>query len=387
MAEPKLTAAERRLSLVAVIACIGVVGVTMGLTYPLLSLLLEARGTSRTLIGLNAAMPALAMLGFSPLIPRLVAAFRLRPFLIGCIVIEATMIVTLKAVDDVYAWFPIRFVMGASGVGLFTAAETWINQIAEDKSRGRLMAVYTVLLSASFASGPLIILVTGIEGWAPFLLGVVFVLLGAIPLLWAGHLAPVFEGTASFGVLSFVRVAPTLAAAMLVFAAIESVASVLLPVYGVRSGLAEGTAALTLTVVLLGSLAMQFPIGWLADKVDRHAVLLGLGAASGVTIVLLPWVVHDPPLLWAILFAWGGLAAGIYTVALVILGQRFRGAELITANAAFGVLWGVGSMAGPALGGVAMDLWDPHGLPVVLAASSAVLVVVVIVALASRRAG
>ena len=57
-------------------------------------------------------------------------------------------------------------------------------------------------------------------------------------------------------------------------------------------------------------------------------------------------------------------------------GQWFRGLELATAMAAFGVFWGLGGMAGPLVGGMAMDLWNPHGLPVVLLAMAVVFVVV-----------
>ncbi len=374
---PALTDSERRRSLAAVIACIGVVGIAMGLTYPLLSLLMEARGVSRTVIGLSAAMPALAMLVFSPTIPRLVAIVGLKWFLLGCIGTEAAMVASLKAVDDVYGWFPIRFVMGASAAGLFVAGETWLNQIAREATRGRLMAIYTIVLSAGFGAGPLIIAGVGIDGWLPFQIGIGCILLGALPLAWTGNLAPRLTGKASFGVLSFVRIAPSLAAAILVFSALESTSGGLLAVYGVRSGLGYAAAATMMTMVLLGSLAFQLPVGWLADRVERYRLMLQLGALTALGTALLPLAVGAGAWLWATLFVWGGLGASIYTVALAIQGERFKGAELITANAAFGVLWGVGSMAGPAIGGVAMDLWDPHGLPLTLTFALAAFVAVV----------
>ena len=70
MAELSLSAVERRRSLTAVITCMTLVGITIGLTFPLLSLILEGRGYSRTVIGLNSAMPAIAMLILSPVLSR-----------------------------------------------------------------------------------------------------------------------------------------------------------------------------------------------------------------------------------------------------------------------------------------------------------------------------
>ena len=128
----------------------------------------------------------------------------------------------------------------------------------------------------------------------------------------------------------------------------------------------EGSAALILTAVGLGGIALQWPIGWLADHVDRRKVLLFCAAGGGAGALLLPLMVSEGSAFWIMLFLWGGLFAGVYTVSMALVGQRFRGAELVTASAAFGLLWGLGGLAGPSLGGFAMDLWDPDGLPAVL---------------------
>ena len=123
-----------------------------------------------------------------------------------------------------------------------------------------------------------------------------------------------------------------------------------------------------LTVLGAGALCLQMPIGWLADRVDRYRVLLAcaLGGLGGC--LLLPVAVDAGAWLWPALFLWGGLFSGLYTVAMAIVGQRFRGADLVTANAAFGLLWGLGSLAGPPASGAAMDGRGPDGLVETLAA-------------------
>jgi len=59
--------------------------------------------------------------------------------------------------------------------------------------------------------------------------------------------------------------------------------------------------------------------------------------------------------------------SGVYTIAMVLIGERFRGADLAAASALFGIMWGSGSVLGPSLGGLAMDFYGPHGLPLALA--------------------
>ena len=57
----------------------------------------------------------------------------------------------------------------------------------------------------------------------------------------------------------------------------------------------------------------------------------------------------------------------------MLIGQRFRGRDLVTANAAAGMLWGVGSLLGPLLSGSLMDL-GPQGVPVALALAAGLFV-------------
>ena len=79
----------------------------------------------------------------------------------------------------------------------------------------------------------------------------------------------------------------------------------------------------------------------------------------------------------ALIFVWGGFIAGLYAVGLAHLGSTFKGGDLAAANAAFAILYAVGVLIGPSLGGIGMDLWNPHGLPVVLGLISATLVAVI----------
>ena len=70
-----------------------------------------------------------------------------------------------------------------------------------------------------------------------------------------------------------------------------------------------------------------------------------------------------------------GTFSAIYTMSMAIAGQRFRGGQLANIMAAFGVMWGLGMTIGPATAGGAMDLWDPHGLPALLAVTCTVFVI------------
>ncbi len=381
--ESALCKSARRRSLIAAIACVSIYSVTMGFSLPLISLILESRGVDRSINGLLAATPSLAMLLVTPAIPRLIARAGLKPFLLVCISADLVLFLLLPAIDHLYAWFVIRFLMGATVAGLFVAGETWINELAEEATRGRTMGLYAMVVSGGFALGPLLLPLTGIEGWLPFLAGSAFIALATVPLLLGRPVSPTFSTNPAWSLLGFFVVAPTLCAAVMLSAFKDAAGMPLIPVYAVRMGVDQDAAALMLTVLGIGALGLQIPIGWLADRVNRYALLLACAASGAIGAVLFAFTIHAGWLLWLVLFVWGGAFSGVYTVALVILGQRFRGAALATGNAAFGFCWGIGGLSGPALAGASMDLWDPHGLPATLFAASLLFLALALY----RRAG
>jgi MFS family permease len=353
--------------LAAAISAIAVFGLGIGLTAPLLSLKLETRGVDASLIGFNAAVTFVGVIIGASLVPMWVRRFGLRPFMLGCLALDAAFFLLLKVFDDVYAWFPLRLGTGIIGSSLFTASEAWISSIAGDANRGRIIGIYAAVLSAGFGIGPLLLPFTGIEGWTPFIANAVISMIAMLPLLKAGSLAPRFERANGFGPFGFLRKAPLIALAVMIFGLYESAMLALLPVWGVRVGLTTELSAAMLSAIYFGGIAFQVPVGWLSDRVPRFAVLRLCAISAVVGCVTLPLLRGEPPALLAALFIWGGITVGVYAVALSVAGDRFRGADLVAANAALVMLYGIGSLAGPAVAGIAMDLWNPHGLLAVMA--------------------
>jgi MFS family permease len=145
----------------------------------------------------------------------------------------------------------------------------------------------------------------------------------------------------------------------------------LLPVYGVRAGLPEGPALLLLSAFILGMTVLQVPIGRLLDKWSGRSMLFLCGAAQCLGAIALPFVVHDSVLVWLSLLIWGGFLAGLYTTEMTMIGRSFATKELPGASTAFTMAFNFGAHSGPAVAGVAMQIWDPHGMLVVIGAAGA----------------
>lgn len=377
MSEAELPRRDLAMSLGAVYACIFANGLGMGLSLPLFSLLLERNDISATIIGANVMTGAVAMILVTPFIPAMAARFGTIRFLVACYVTAAICLVAFRASDSLTLWFLFRFVLNAALQGLFVASEVWINQVSPDRMRGRLIAIYTAVFSAGFALGPAIIQLLGTQGWAPFLAGAATMLAALVPLLVVrARLVPEIQHAKAGAMFSFVFSSPSAATAALCYGAVEASAGAFLSIYAVRQGIAETSSTLLIGALGLGNMLMVPFIGWLADKTDRRHVLIGCGLACVGAAFLLPLIRAIGPWELGITLFWGGAISAIYAVGLAHLGSKYRGADLASANSAYAILYATGTMVGPSLGGLAMDVWNPHGLIIVLALIPAILVLV-----------
>jgi len=370
-----LSAGQRRRSLAAVIASAGAAGLTFGLTIPLLALILEADGIDSTWIGLNAASSAIAVLTVGPFVPRVLDALGVLRAMYLSILASVVIILLMPLWTGLGPWFLLRFLLGAFGAIHWIIGETWIISVTTSATRGRVIALYMTVLTAGFAAGPVLINLVGIEGWLPFLLSAGLIGLAGVPLLLAHGCAPKLPPRAPAAVALAFRTAPLLLAAAALAGFTDTAVFSLLPVYGLDIGLPQERAVLLLTVMLIGNLALQVPIGWLADRTDRRRLLIVCGVIFLVCPLALPQLLEVEALLWPLLAIWGGASLGIYTLALTIVGDRFDAAALAGANAAVVAVYEAGSVLGPILGGGSMDSLGPDGLMWLLAIAASLFLV------------
>jgi MFS family permease len=358
------------LSISAAIASISVVGIAIGLGVPLLSVILESRGHSASMIGLNTAVAGLASIAAAPLATPLAVRFGVVWTMFLMIVSGALAFVGFYFAPAFWMWFPLRIVLHVALTVLFILSEFWISTSAPPHRRGFVLGVYATVLSLGFAFGPWLFAQMGSSGFMPFGVTFALVLLAALPVLAAWKESPAIhtnEGEAG-GFVSYIWLVPTATAAVLIFGAVETGGFALFPVYGNRIGYSEADAALLLTMIGLGNVILQIPLGIISDRIHDRRILLAACAAIGLAgMIALPFLVGNWHLTAAMLFVWGGVVAGLYTIGLAHLGSRLTGHDLASANAAFVFCYGFGMLVGPQVIGIGMDLFGPAGFAYALA--------------------
>ncbi|MCX2561950.1 MFS transporter [Acetobacter farinalis] len=353
-----------RLPVLSLVAVGMIFGLTYGLSTPLLTFALADKGYGAHVIAALAMMHGVGVLGIAPFLPRLSAWVGQKRLLLCALASTAVILVLFPLVPSVWVWFPLRLVLGMATETMLIMSESWLNQSTDDSNRTRTMGLYSAMLSSGFAIGPVVLTLVGRHGLAPFAISTLLVLVvfGMVSMPWMR--APKAERPAHRGLLRYIALAPVAISVTLLMAMLEATSSAFLPLYALHSGWTERQAMLLLSVMLLGAIVLQTPLGWLADRLKNpRAMLIGLGLASTLGALLWPAAIGNTAVAYPLLFVWDGLFAALYTVAMSVVGSRFSGGDLVSVYAATSVAWGLGSFVGPGMAGTALELSPASGLP------------------------
>lgn len=345
----------------AILLSIFVMCVALGMTSPLLAIILEGRGTSTTLIGLNSSMLALALFIMSPLAGTVVSRWGVKATIHASLACASVCVISFKVFEELWVWFILRFLLGTAEAFIFVVSEIWINRTAPDNKRGRWISLYGISIAGGFLLGASIVLVTGSQGWTPFLLGGALIAITILPATFIQNIKFTIEESRPVPIFSIIKKYPVPLWGGFAFGAIELGMYSMVIVYALHNGFEERMATSFLLALNLGNILLQFPIGILADRTPKLALLLRLASSSAVLMACLPWLIKMPGFVYPCMFVFGGLIISIYNVSLSMIGEQAKGSELVSANSAMASMYGLGALVSPTMMGIAMQVYDPHG--------------------------
>ncbi|MDY7562716.1 MFS transporter [Pseudomonas sp. 10B1] len=360
----------------AVLASVLSVGLALGVSMPLVSMRLESWGYGAFAIGVMAAMPAIGVLVGASVASRLAAHFGTPLLMRLCLWGGALSIGLLGLLPSYAVWVALRLLIGVILTIVFILGESWINQLVVERWRGRLVALYGSSYALSQLAGPLLLGVVGTEADYGFWVGAA--LLVVSPLLLLGRTgAPSTEAcSVTFNDLfGFCRGLPAIAWAIALFAAFEAMILTLLPIYCLQQGFTPETSLFMVSTVVVGDALLQLPIGALADRVSRRTLFSGCALLLMVSSLAIPLLL-DTVLIWPVWVLFGASAGGLFTLSLILIGERYRDDALVRANAHVAQLWGVGCLLGPLAAGAGSQWVSGHALPLLMAAGAFGLVIV-----------
>jgi MFS family permease len=345
-----------------------------GFQPPLIALILSRSGSSDFAIGAVTAASLVAVILLGPLYPRAIVRLGLKRSIASGVAIAAVLLLLMPVWPNVAAWLCLRFLSGCALGLTWIASEIWMNHVSGDASRGTVMGIYGTVFSLGIVGGPLLLEITGTRGPYPFVIGAICLASTLLPMAVLRGVRSAAQTFAPLrGLISTLRAAPVVMVAAVVAGLVESADLALLPLYGLHAGFGERLALLLVTVFMVGNVVLQMPIGLLADRFGRRFMLGICALMSGIGPLLLEACIGRPAFLWPLMFVWGGTLYAFYSQGIALLGEEFPAAQLPGANTVFVVVYCLGGVIGPSVGGLAMDAWPNSGLPVVLSSAAFLL--------------
>jgi predicted MFS family arabinose efflux permease len=348
---------------------------------PYTAIRLESLGYSATAIGVFSALPWLAVLLTAPFVETCVKRFGGDRLFVGGAFVAFPMPLVFAFSDDYALWCVANLAMGFSGAFRWIVSEAWVADIAPSDRRGRVVGLYETFMGASFAIGPLILLLFDPASALPAFAGcglwfsawLFSIGLKPTPRAHDGR-----RNEPGFGPVLAVAAAALIAAT--VGGAFEVGLSGIGSYWGVTLGLSTNAAAMFSAALGLGSFAAQYPAGWLSDHMKlAHVVRGGLGILIVVSFAA-PVLATDAIGALMVAVIWGGIGGMLYTLAMIQIGHGFSGAALMRATSAIVFGYTVGGTLGPVLIGAALEIAPRDGLPLTLAALASLTLVAHIVA-------
>ncbi|MBZ2187470.1 MFS transporter [Alcanivorax sp. JB21] len=330
----------------------------------LIALRLDMEGVAEATLGLIMAFYSVGfVLGATYAVSIIRQVGHIRAFAAFAAVACATVLMHPVIVSP-EAWAIMRLVVGFCLAGLMTVSESWINDRATNESRGKLLGIYTINFYLASALGQLLVGLGNPLEFVAYSVVAMLIVLSMVPLTLTQSLIPTPPSpTEHLGIRKLIRQAPAGMTGVLVSGIALGAFLALAPVYALRAGLALGELSLYMGFSVICAVVLQWPAGWLSDRIGRLPVLTGLlfaGAlAAAITSVLGGFSMLALFLFSGIFFA---VAASTYPVSVALANDQLPNDQLVAACAGLLRTYGVGTMIGPLAGAALMGVFGAPAL-------------------------
>lgn len=344
------------------------------------ALILPVRGTSEGfssfVLGLLGTAWALGHILGCVLTSWLVARVgHIRSFSVMCALAGLAVLLSLLLITP-WAWIPARAVSGFCFAGAAMIVEGWLSERTDQSSRGALFGIYMTSNLIATTAGQMVITLGDPMGFVFFVLAAMFYMLALIPTAVSSSASPQPLVSISLNLGELYRRSPVSVVAAFFVGISNSAFGTLAAVYATGVGLTLSTVALFASVPVLTGALVQLPTGMISDRIDRRFVLIGtafLALAADVTFLTM-----QPTGAVEALAAVGILGAGIFTMYPLLVAHANDHAlpeTYVLTSGGLLLVFGIGAVCGPLIGGVLMQSLGLYGLFLTTASAHVIIIV------------
>lgn len=345
------------------IIIVSISGFSQGMLLPVISVIFETDGVSSTLNGLNATGLYIGTLLISPFIEQPLRRFGYKPIIIvgGAIVFLSLLMFPFW--ENIMFWFILRLLIGIGDHCLHFSTQTWLTTSAPEGNLGKSMSIYGLSFGVGFAAGPLMLNLVGISETLPFVVSSILCLIAWSFVFFIRNEKPealkgdnVEANGLSRYKMSF-KYAWVAFLPSFVYGVLETSLNALFPVYALRMDFKDSMISMILAAFSIGAIITQIPIGIIGDKIGRRKVIL-IGIFSGAVLFA-----RKPAGAFSSVGSLYFLSIRYVPRVIVLIRHylygRFNTKRITpTGNLLCGIFFSLGSLTGPFIGGLYLELVD-----------------------------
>ena len=341
-----------------------------------LALLLVTAGVYSTLVGIRAELKQLPTLVSGGITTAYYAGFLLGSWYtlralkqVGHIRVYAALASLLSAsvlitgvYDSPLVWIIMRSSTGFCFAGLYVVAESWLNGLASNTFRGRLLAMYNVVTIGAYGAGQLLVFNFDARTLTGFAFAAVVSSLAVIPVVMSEQAAtPNVDNHTHITMRELAKIVPTGAGTILLVGLAHGGMLGMAVIFATREGLSVGRVGILIAAINLGGMALTWPISSASDDLDRRII----GVLSSLAVIVLGLVMlTQTPSSWfttALLFAIGGFSFPLYAVGGAYTNDWVSQEQMGAAASQLVTLYGFGAMIGPLVAAPFLDIIGTQG--------------------------
>ncbi|KSV82787.1 MFS transporter [Sinorhizobium sp. Sb3] len=330
-------------------------------------LLLPVRGTAEgyptTILGLiGTSWAAGFVLGcfFAPNVVKRIG--HVRAFSVFASLIAIVALLTGIMIDPTW-WLILRALTGFATAGTSMIIESWLNERATNESRGVIFSLYIAITLFGVVGGQMMIPFGDTSTSIFFMICGILYCVAMLPTLMSKAASPQPLKKVSLDLRGLYRNSPVSFLGILLVGIANGAFGTLGAVFGRQAGLSDSTVAAMMSVAIFAGAVMQLPAGRLSDRIDRRYVLAALaavGAVAGLLIFLI-----EPSQVWIVLTLiaiYGAAANALYPIAVSHANDFATAEDFVKVSGGLLLLYGIGTIIGPTIGGPVMTATGPYGL-------------------------
>ena len=260
-----------------------------------------------------------------------------------------------------FGWFLMRFISGMCFVGMYTVAESWINDLSENNNRGKALSIYMMVSMAGSAVGQLFLNIANPETASLFMLVSILISISLVPILIVVSKQPDFSITEFLNIKQLYEASPLGVIAAMMTGLAHGTLWGIGTIYGLKSGLSIEQVSIFMFTFIIGGALNQYLIGYLSDTYDRRTIIVIVAFLAGIFSILALIFGNTFSVLLVITFIFGGLTVPLYALSIAHTNDFLSKREMVAASSGLQLAGGIGLTLGPVIGGIAIDVIGASG--------------------------